>query len=65
MNRCPCVALAWIGLVCLLLALAHQDAVASLNSHPRIACCGRTVDPLRRTRASLAHRCAACQFRSK
>lgn len=46
MNRWPCVALAWGGLVCLLLALSHQDAVASLNSHPRIACFDRTVDPL-------------------
>ena len=46
MNRWPCVALAWVGLLCLLLGLCPQDAVASLHSHPRIACCGRTVDPL-------------------
>lgn len=45
MKRWACVALACAGVVSLLLGLCHH-AVASVNSHPRIACCSRTVDPL-------------------
>ena len=45
MKGWPCVALAWVGVVCLLLGLCPQDAVTGPNSHQRIACCARSVGP--------------------
>ncbi len=48
MKRWLCLALVWVGAVCLLLSLAQRDAVRGVNRHPGLGwgqCAGSLGEP--------------------